>query len=441
MNNSKTTFWLKFDQYEGVIKLLIFFTIISLLVIAWLSNLSIQRPRNSIEIDLFFISLPLTLYSVLIFIYFPYRALLFFLYRPYTENGYRPKLTIVIPAYNESENVKNSLISAIKAYYPKDKKQIIVINDGSVDDTLQYILEVKEKYPEHFELISFEQNKGKREAMAAGFRKATGDIFVVLDSDSVMHPPALYNLVSPFEDSKIGAATGKVRVLNKKDNLLTRMVGVRYIMAFDFYRSTRSTIKTVFCCTGVLSAYRREIILKNLDVWLNQTFLGEKCTYGDDRALTNITLREGYDTVYSRNAIAETTVPRTLAGFCKMVVRWNKSFTRESIVFAKFMFTKYREKNRVLPIFDFTLGIIMTSSLMVMVIFFIFYMLTAPLFFFHFLAVIAVMGFVYMLFYIKVEKNSDFIYGVLYSFLHIFVMVWTIPYAILTLKNNSWLTK
>ena len=64
-----------------------------------------------------------------------------------------------------------------------------------------------------------------------------------------------------------------------------------------------------------------------------------------------------------------------------------------------------------------------------------------PILILRFLALIIIMGLTYMLFYIRFEKNTDFIYGILYSFLHVFFLMWTVPYAVLTFKNNSWLTR
>ena len=104
-----------------------------------------------------------------------------------------------------------------------------------------------------------------------------------------------------------------MRVYNKTENLLTRMLAVRYVMAFEFFRASTSVFKTVMCCSGVLSAYRAKVVSRLQGAWLNQEFLGQKCTYGDDRALTNFVLREGYHTVYQRTAEVKTLAPPTLS--------------------------------------------------------------------------------------------------------------------------------
>jgi len=197
----------------------------------------------------------------------------------------------------------------------------------------------------------------------------------------------------------------------------------------------------VFCCSGVLSAYRKEIIDKILDKWLHQMFMGQVCTYGDDRSLTNFVLRSGYNTVYQRNSIVYTIVPSNLPKLARMLVRWHKSFIRESVVFITFMFSNYRRKNRFLPIFDFTLSTILIPFQFYIIIYSIIHIFIDPLLILRFLAIITIMGSVYMSFYVKFEKNTDFVFGLLYSFLHVFFLMWTVPYAVITFRNNSWLTR
>jgi hyaluronan synthase len=195
-------------------------------------------------------------------------------------------------------------------------------------------------------------------------------------------------------------------------------------------------------CSGVISAYRKSILLKVIPKWLSQKFLGVKCTYGDDRSLTNLTIKNGYDTVYNRNAIAYTLIPENLKKLIKMFIRWNKSYIRESLIFASFIFSKKIKKRfKSIAILDFVLtnlGIILYYiALVVGFIYFFFY----PLYVIKFLTMIALISGIYMLFYLRIEKTTDFIYGILYAYISIFALSWIPIYAGLTLKDNSWLTR
>jgi hyaluronan synthase len=354
--------------------------------------------------------------------------------------NFTPTLTIVIPAYNEGAMVEKSIVSSAKAEYPVGKKEVIVVDDGSSDDTWAYVQRAKALHPEVI-AIRLERNMGKRQALAVGFEKARGDFIVTMDSDSVIERDGLRALMAPFENPKIGAVTARVRVYNRSENLITRMLSVRYAMAFQFFRSSQSVFSTVMCCSGVLSAYRRSVLDRIVRPWLNQKFLGERCTYGDDRSLTNYIIRSGYETIYQSTAVVSTIAPPTMKKLSRMLIRWHKSFIRENIIFSKFMLTPYREGNRVLPVVDFSLVSIMFPFQFYTFGYSMYYIFHDPVLVLRFLALITLMGLFYMLFYIKFERNSDFVYGVLYSFLHVFVLMWTIPYAALTMKDGRWLTR
>src|SRR4029077_6605402 len=99
----------------------------------------------------------------------------------------------------------------------------------------------------------------------------------------------------------------------------------------------------------------------------------------------------------------------TLKKLSKMLIRWHKSFIRESIIFSRFMLTPYRERNRVLPVVDFTIVRIMFPFQFYTFGYSMYYILQDPLLVFRYLALITLMGLFYMLFYIRFEKNSDFV--------------------------------
>lgn len=114
-------------------------------------------------------------------------------------------------------------------------------------------------------------------------------------------------------------------------NLLTRLIDLRYTNAFLYERGAYSVLGSVLCATGVLSAYRREIVLENEDDYLNQRFLGTDVHYGDDRRLTSYALRTGR-AVLQETAVALTQLPERMPQFIRQQIRWNKSFFRESLL-------------------------------------------------------------------------------------------------------------
>jgi hyaluronan synthase len=382
-------------------------------------------------------------YSLAFFCFQVVRTVLWWRYHPspLVEQEF-PPVTVLVPAYNEGPMVLKALYSVASSDYPTDKLEIICIDDGSKDDTWSYIEQAQRSYPNLIRTIRFPRNRGKREALYQGFQTGRGDFFVTLDSDSVIQTDTIKQLVAPMlQDSVIGAVAGNVKVYNRRSNILTRMLWVRFILSFDFLRASQSMYGFVFCTPGALSAYRRTVILGILDAWRNQTFLGRQCTIGEDRAFTNLILRQGYHTAYQRSAVVHTTVPETYHGLCKMFLRWDRSNFRESMVQFSFMFTRYRRKNRLLPILDFFIREVELPLTCIFLPLFILTVWQYPLMLVKFFSAVCLVSFILTLYYIREEKDLDFTYGILYSYFAFFLLRWIKPYAFLTMRNGGWLTR
>lgn len=370
-------------------------------------------------------------------------SLLWLRYRPFVapENAVWPRVSVVIPAFNEGPMVERSIRSVARCDYPPELLEIIVVDDGSRDDTFFHMQRLRREHPELIKLVRFTGNKGKREALVAGFRAATGSILVTIDSDSEIEARTIHEMVTPFlADPDIGAVAGRVAVLNR-DTTISRMLEVQYALAFDFGRAAQSTYRCVACCPGALSSFRREAVLPFLDEWVDQTFLGRPVNHGEDQALTNIVLRQGYDTVYQRTAVVHTLAPVTYGQMSRMFVRWDRSFIVEGFSFAKFMLTPYRTKNRVLPVVTFVV-----SNLR---LFLFFYgLVQLPFLFrtelttvFHSMIALLVGAAFTALYYLRVERSFRFLYGVLYAVFSLLLLQWILPWALVTVRDERWGTR
>jgi len=382
-------------------------------------------------------------YSLFFLIFQGVRTFLWWRYRPFSlPPGPLPRVTVIIPAYNEGAMVEKALYSVAASDYPADRLEIICIDDGSQDDTWEYIQRAQSRHPDLIRTIRFPANRGKREALYAGLTKGKGEYFVTVDSDSVIEPRTLKQIVAPMmQNPKIGAVAGNVKIYNRGANLITRMLWVRFVLSFDFLRASQSVYGFVFCTPGALTAYRRTAILPILDQWRGQTFLGKRCTIGEDRAFTNFILRQGYETVYQRTAVVYTTVPENYRAMCRMLLRWDRSNFREDYVQLTFMFKRYREKGRLLPILDFfvrelefPLSCIFVPLLLVSICLY-------PVVLVKFVTAMAIVSFFLTIYYVSAERDMDFVYGVLYSYFAFFLLKWIRPYAFLTLRNGGWLTR
>lgn len=173
------------------------------------------------------------------------RTLFWAIYRPIPAIAREeaPSITVIIPAYNEGAMVMNAITSIVEADYPRDKIEIIAIDDGSKDDTWDYISAAAERYPGLVTALRQDRNRGKREAMALAIGRARGDIFVTVDSDSVIERGALLAVVAPFRNPRIGAVAGKVLVYNRRSGIIPRMLHVRFILSFDLLRASELCLR------------------------------------------------------------------------------------------------------------------------------------------------------------------------------------------------------
>jgi hyaluronan synthase len=351
-----------------------------------------------------------------------------------------PSLTVVIPAYNEGPMVLQSIESVAEARYPRDRLTIIVVDDGSTDDTWIHIRKAATRYPGLVFPVRLAENRGKRVALAVGFEKAQGEVVVTLDSDSVIDSSSLLALVGPFRNPRVGAVAGKVKVYNRSQGLIPRMLHVRYILTFDFLRACESGYGTVYCCPGALAAFRTAVLRQVMDRWLHQRFLGASCMAGEDRALTNLILSSGYDTVYQRSAVVHTLVPTSYSKLCRMFLRWDRSYIREELCFFRIVW-KRPIGPRVIAVFErFITNVrypINYASLFLLLI----AVAHHPRVILRFAIVVGLVSAANMVYYLRSERSPDFFYGILYSYYSLVLLFWIFPLAIFTARSRSWLTR
>jgi hyaluronan synthase len=371
-----------------------------------------------------------------------FRTLLWFTYRPLPPVSYEdaPAMTVVIPAYNEGAMVALAIDSIAQANYPPDRLEIIVVDDGSTDDTWQHIQRAVARHGKRVLALRLACNSGKREALATGFRQGRGEIFVTVDSDSVVAPNALLALAGPFASKQVGVVAGKVLVYNKKDGIIPRMLHVRFTLAFDFLRAYQSTYGTVYCSPGALSAYRASAVMAVLEPWLKQSFLGAPASIGEDRALTNDIMRIGFNSVYQRTAVVLTIVPNTYRQLYRMLLRWNRSYIREEMRFALIVW-KRPPLARLISLCDsFITNLrypVALLTLILLVSAFFGDLLVLP----RVLVAIGMISFVYSHYYLRSERSFNIVYGILYEFFSFFLLFWVFPWSLLTVRTRGWLTR
>ena len=374
-----------------------------------------------------------------------YITRLFFRYKPVNSvnDEQLPTCTVIVPAYNEGKQVYSTLVSLTKSLYPEEKLQLIAIDDGSGDDTWEWMKKAKEQLGDRVSIYQQPHNQGKRHALYRGFNLATGEVFVTVDSDSIVEKDTLRNLVSPFVTNKdCGAVAGNVRVLNNEKAIIPRMLNVSFVFSFEFIRSAQSVLGSVLCTPGALAAYRSTAVMNCLPEWINQTFMGQPTDIGEDRAMTNMILKQGYHVMFQRNAYVLTNIPEKFSSLHKMFTRWERSNVRENLMMSKFAFKPFRNGSRsgtrLLLVNQWMQMLTAYPLFLIMIVLLVMH---PVLFLSSTLLSILIFSSLPAFFYAKKYNISEAFWAYTYSIFYTFGLFWITPYAMATANRRGWLTR
>lgn len=389
----------------------------------------------------------LYLYSIITACFLMSRYLFGALYRPKkVDPDFTPGVSVIIPCFNEEKWIQRTIQSCINQNYPADKLEVIVVDDQSTDGSVEQIKDIigrltkaedsRYNISERISYIVQPQNAGKREALAAGVKVAKHEYVVFVDSDSFLDPFAVRNLVQPFKDPKMAGVTGRTDVANTYTNALTKIQSVRYYIAFRIMKAAESYFDCVTCLSGPLSCYKKELVLEYLDQWLNQTFLGQKATFGDDRALTNLMLRH-HRTYYQDTAVCSTIVPNDNKVFLKQQMRWKRSWLRESFTAGTFIW----RKEPFAAVF-FYVGLCVPILAPLVVIYNLLYVpITTFAFPTTFVVGMLMMAMMMSSAQLFLRKSTTWIFGFVFCLYYEAVLLWQMPIAILTFWKSTWGTR
>ena len=431
-------------QYEARRKDSYMLTIASALIFFIVAFIMMMRAESIIY---FKYNKWLYLYSIITACFLMSRYLFGALYRPKkVDPDFTPGVSVIIPCFNEEKWIQRTIQSCINQNYPADKLEVIVVDDQSTDGSVEQIKDIigrltkaedsRYNISERISYIVQPQNAGKREALAAGVKVAKHEYVVFVDSDSFLDPFAVRNLVQPFKDPKMAGVTGRTDVANTYTNALTKIQSVRYYIAFRIMKAAESYFDCVTCLSGPLSCYKKELVLEYLDQWLNQTFLGQKATFGDDRALTNLMLRH-HRTYYQDTAVCSTIVPNDHKVFLKQQMRWKRSWLRESFTAGTFIW----KKEPFAAVF-FYVGLCVPILAPLVVIYNLLYVpITTFAFPTTFMVGMLMMAMMMSSAQLFLRKSTTWIFGFVFCLYYEAVLLWQMPIAILTFWKSTWGTR
>ncbi|RLG12743.1 hypothetical protein DRN73_01710 [Candidatus Pacearchaeota archaeon] len=168
-------------------------------------------------------------------------------------------VTVIIPAYNESKSIEKTIESALASDYPKEKMEIIVVDDGSKDNT--YELARKFTKSKKFRVrVYTKKNGGKGSALNFGIKKSHNEIIFTMDADSFIQPRTIKKMVAYFSNEKVMSVTPSMGVYNPK-GILQRIQQIEYYLGV-FLRKSFATLNAIHVTPGAFSAYRRKFFEK-----------------------------------------------------------------------------------------------------------------------------------------------------------------------------------
>ncbi|MDE2301932.1 MAG: glycosyltransferase [Sphingomonadales bacterium] len=229
---------------------------------------------------------------------------------PEPDSSFRPKVTVIIPAYNEERVIATSVRRILDSTYPY--LDVIVADDGSKDRTSEIVAAAHGDNP-RVRLLTM-VNGGKAAALNRALRQARGEIIVALDADTQFEKETVLRLVRWFSDERIGAVAGNAKVGNRV-NLVTRWQAVEYVTAQNLERKALTRFDAIMVVPGAVGAWRRAA--------LDDVGGYPEDTLAEDQDLTIAIQRKKWQVAYDEQAVAWTEAPETFRALGKQRFRWS----------------------------------------------------------------------------------------------------------------------
>lgn len=245
-----------------------------------------------------------------------------------TLGKFLPTCTIIVPVKNEEKVVNRLLVSLSKLNYPNSKKEVVVVEDGSSDKTLEICLNYA-KNNTNVKVFHRNSSTGKASALNYGLKYSKGDIIAVFDADSVPDPNVLRNMCSYFDDQNVAAVQGKTLSINSKQNMLTQFISYEGAVYNEVYLRGKDVLNLFVHLTGSCQFVRRDVIveLEGFD---------EKVLSEDIELSARLT-KNNYKIRYAPNVIAWQESPSKIKTLFKQRTRWFRGVTELAFKYGTLM--------------------------------------------------------------------------------------------------------
>ena len=246
-----------------------------------------------------------------------------------------PDVCVLVACYNESDNIADTLASLARQDYA-GQIEVVVIDDGSVDDSLAIAQAKAAEYSRHglrIRVLAQPKNRGKSQALNRGLAETTQPLVITVDGDSYLRADALRKLVERFLSDPAGtvAVAGAVLVRNSRENWLTRSQEWDYFHGIAAVKRMQSMYHGTLVAQGAFSLYETQA-LKEVGGW-------PECV-GEDIVLSWALLKRGHRIGYAEDALLFTQVPEKLKQFSLQRKRWSRGLVEAFAHHSRMLFKR-----------------------------------------------------------------------------------------------------
>jgi len=234
------------------------------------------------------------------------------------ENFNLPKISIIVPTKDEEKVISRAIESLLNLKYPKDKKEIIIVEDGSKDKTKEICKEYEKKYPDQIKLINRNNSNGKPAALNEGLKYAKGDIIAFFDADNVPESDILLKIAKFFSNNSIVAIQGRTCSINSEQNMLTKIISLEENVWFESFLEGRQSLNLFIPFTGSCQFIKHEI--------LNEIGGFNENSIVEDIELSLRLLKKGHKVYYIPEVISWQETPSNFSSLKKQRLRWYRGY-------------------------------------------------------------------------------------------------------------------
>lgn len=245
-----------------------------------------------------------------------------------SENMEPPFYSIVVPAKNEEKTVGRLLESLTHMYYPTDKLEVIIVEDGSTDKTFEICQQYADKYS-YIHVFQRQVSTGKPSALNFGIKQTRGELIAIFDADNVPAKNALLNSLKYFKDPKIAAVQGRTQSINSKENMLTQFISYEETVWCEAYLRGKDALNLFVHLKGSCQFIRGSIIRK-LDGF-DENFLSEDMEFSARLA------EKKYSIKYAGDVCTWQESPSNLKAFFRQRTRWYRGTMDVAVKYGKLL--------------------------------------------------------------------------------------------------------